>query len=233
MVCGRIWGVKPGSTARCSGESHIWDAHRNWTNFIYMGRQPSSGRALSAQPWIPVQNIYKTCTSLRNPNHDQPHFRDDSAAKNSSKTHSRGASTDVFFRRFFAKGDASLLMHHFRTVFRPFSLWSGPQYPVMHHFLGNCTALAAPFGPTAAPPKDHPSAIEMMIGSPPEKLYKISPNGHFGRHGCARSAHPRPPRKATLSYECIPNQWRTFIYFNQRQHRGRPAIRSPADAPGT
>ena len=45
--------------------------------------------------------------------------------------------------RFFAQSDASLVMHCFRTVFRPISLWSGPQFPVMHHFLGKCNAFAA------------------------------------------------------------------------------------------
>ena len=76
------------------------------------------------------------------------------------------------FPRFFHKSDASLVMHCFHTVFHPFSLWSGPQYPVMHHFLGKCTAFEAPFAPSAAPPKDPPSAIEKTNRSPPQNLYK-------------------------------------------------------------
>jgi len=40
----------------------------------------------------------------------------------------------------------------------------------MQHFRGKCNTFAAPFAPSAAAPKDRPSAIEMMNRRPPQKL---------------------------------------------------------------
>ena len=43
----------------------------------------------------------------------------------------------------------------------------------MQHFRRKCNTFAAPFARPDAPPKDRPSAIEMMNRSPPQELYKI------------------------------------------------------------
>ena len=72
-------------------------------------------------------------------------------------------------------------MHFFRPFLSSFSLVRSPKTE-MHHFWGKCITFAHPFAPPAAPPKDRPSAIEMMYRSPPQKLYKT-----------AKSAHPRAP----------------------------------------
>ena len=133
------------------------------------------------------QNLYKSYTGpTRNSRISAPIFRLESARKHAPEA----PPFPPFLGRFLMKSDASLLMHFFRaafTPFCPFSLWSEPQYPVMHHFLGKCNSFAAPFAPSAPAPKDRPSAIEMMNRSPPHKLYKT-----------AKTAPPRPPPQANV-----------------------------------
>ena len=141
-----------------------------------MHRQPTR---LGPNPSCPMlsgspehlQNLYKSYTSPTTDSRvSAPILRSESARKRAPAA----PPLPPLLSRFFAQSDASLVMHHFRTVFRPFSLWSGPQYPVMHHFLGKCTVFAAAFRPSAAAPKDRPSAIEMMCRRSPQKPYETS-----------------------------------------------------------
>ena len=139
-----LWGVIPGSTASNSGESHFCFTCQNWTRFIYIGRQPGLGRSLPARFLKPVQNLYV----FGSPPTANNRISAPILQPKSAREHAPSAPQ---FPRFLHESDASLVMHCFRTVFRPFSLWSGPQYPVMHHFLGKCNTFAAPFAHPAAP----------------------------------------------------------------------------------
>ena len=63
-------------------------------------------------------------------------------------------------------------MHCFRAVFSPFSLWSEPQFPVMHHFLGKCTPFAAPSRPPPHPRKTGPRPLKLCAGVPSKNCTK-------------------------------------------------------------
>ena len=141
-----------------------------------------------------IQNLYNSSRPpTANNRISAPTLRPESARKHAPAA----PPLPPLLGRFFAQSDASLLMHCFRTVFRPFSLWSGPQFPVMHHFLGKCNTFAALFPPLAAPPRDRPSAIKLMNRRPPQTLsetgeIRASPPAPASQH-----AHMKAPQIVT------------------------------------
>ena len=144
---------------------------------------------------FPSRSVLYTCAKpvhlRQTTNREQPHFRADFTAKISSKTRARDTSISA---PILHESDASLVMHHFRTVFRPFSLWSGAQFPVMHHFLGKCDAFADPFAPRRSAERPSLSHLNEEPESAPQAVQHWRRPRIFAR-----------PRKPTCTYERIPH----------------------------
>ncbi|MXY93869.1 MAG: hypothetical protein F4Y42_10530 [Caldilineaceae bacterium SB0664_bin_27] len=139
-----------------------------WTSsVIRAGPDGSSQFAFRGSVSVQFRTTHITSTKpsqkLYTASHEQPHCRTDFPANISSKSRSRGTSISADFCMKVMQPYRCTFFAPFFACFGPISLWSGAQKLEVHHYLGKCNTFAALFAHTAAPQKDRPSTIEMMI----------------------------------------------------------------------